>query len=338
MKIYGLEQPPRIPADLRFRRGIAPLGEDMIYAGSGKAAIALILSYLKIKGVLPNKMVPILVPQWLGTWVYAQILPYAFPTACADGGVPAVLCYHQYGFPQNMDKILEIAEACGAIVIEDCAHAARSFYKGKPLGTLGAFGFFSFSKFLFCYALGGILAKDPEFKTFVSEQQATASTALRLFVNGLKFFAECANGRNQPRGTWMFQGLTAMAYARYGEQVVAGTRALDLWLWKRDAEIESRRKNYQLLRTSTDRFGICDHLEAENVTPYAVPLYVKEERAEPLVSELLKRGVTTGIYHFDFARCVFEPDFRRCVLVPIHSGMTGRGMELLVDAIEKCCV
>jgi hypothetical protein len=113
---------------------------------------------------------------------------------------------------------------------------------------------------------------------------------------------------------------------------------LDLWLWKRDAEIESRRKNYQLLRTSTDRFGICDHLEAENVTPYAVPLYVKEERAEPLVSELLKRGVTTGIYHFDFARCVFEPDFRRCVLVPIHSGMTGRGMELLVDAIEKCCV
>jgi len=336
MKMYGLEQPPCIPVDLRISRGVPPAGDDMIYVGSGKAALALILSYLKIKGALPNKMTPILVPEWLGTWVYTQILPYAFPTVHTDVNTPIVLCYHQYGFPQNMDKVLEMAETRNAIVIEDCAHAARSFYNGKSLGSMGEFGFFSFSKFLFCYALGGVLARDPEFRAFVSEQDAKASSRLRLFVNGLKFFTEWANGRDQPRVTQMFQGLTAMAYARYGEQVAAGSRALGLWLSKRDAEMEARRVNFRLLRATADRFGICGHLEVENVTPYAVPLYVKEERAGLLVSELQKRGVASGIYHFDFARCVFEPDFRRCVLVPIHSRMTGRGMELVVDAIGKC--
>jgi dTDP-4-amino-4,6-dideoxygalactose transaminase len=336
MKIYGLEQAPRLVTDLRSVRVAPPEGEEVIYVGSGKAAIALILSYLKTKGTLPNKMTPILMPEWLGTWVYAQVLPYAFPTLRTDVNVPAVFCYHQYGFPQNMDRVLEIAEARGAIVIEDCAHAACSFFKGRPLGSMGAFGFFSFSKFVFCYTLGGVVAKDSKFRAFVSEQNAKASTLLRLFVNGVKYCSEWSNERASPRAVQFFNGLTAMAYSRYGEQVAASHRATSLWLSKQEAEVAARRQNFRLLRAKVDELGICDHLESHDVTPYAVPLYVKEDKSDALVSELRKRGVVSGVYHFDFARCVFEPDFRRCVLVPIHSGMAGRGMELVTDAIEKC--
>jgi hypothetical protein len=336
MKIYGLEQSPRLFSDVRCVRGNPTEDEKLIYVGSGKAAIAVILSYLKIKGVLPNKMTPILVPEWLGTWVYAQMLPYAFPALHADASVRAVLCHHQYGFPQDMDRILEMAQARGAIVIEDCAHAVCSFYKGQPLGSMGAFSLFSFSKFAFCYALGGVLAKDPEFRGFVLEQKKKSSTALRVFVNGVKFFSEWTGGHAFLRTARIFNGLTAMAYARYGEQFAASPGAINLWLSKRDSEIAARRENYRLLRERADKFGICDHLETEDVTPYAVPLRVKKGKAESLVAELQKRRVTSGIYHFDFARCIFEPDFKRCVLVPIHSGMSGRGMELVIDAVEKC--
>ena len=44
----------------------------------------------------------------------------------------------------DLDAILEIAETHGLKVIEDCAHAVEGSYKGKPLGTLGMAGAFSF--------------------------------------------------------------------------------------------------------------------------------------------------------------------------------------------------
>lgn len=336
MKAYPLEQAPRLAGDLFGERAAALNEKDVIYVGSGKAAIALILSYLKNRGVLPNKMTPILVPGWLGTWVYAQMLAYAFPTINTSAKTPVVFCYHQYGFPQDMDKVLEIANAHGAIVIEDCAHAAGTLYKGTPVGSIGAFGFFSYSKFAFCFALGGVMAKDVEFRAFVAERQAEASAALRYFVNGIKFFSEWSNGNEWPRATRLFNGLTAMAYARYGDQTVAGPRAVSLWLSKRDAELDSRRQNYRLLRQRVDRLGLCDHLEPDDVAPYAVPLNVRDGKAEVLLAQLQRRGIRTGIYHFDFARCVFEPDFRPCVLAPIHSGMTGRGMEIVIEAVDKC--
>ena len=43
-----------------------------------------------------------------------------------------------------MDKILEIARAHDLFVIEDAAQGIMSTYKGRPLGTIGDFGAFSF--------------------------------------------------------------------------------------------------------------------------------------------------------------------------------------------------
>jgi hypothetical protein len=338
MTAFALEQAPRWRSDiLGNRRRVQEVEADpMIYVGSGKSGIALILEYLKIKSVLTNKMTPILVPSWLGTWVYAQTLDYAFPTTRADDPAPVVICYHQYGYPQNMDKVQEIAASRKAVLIEDCAHAAGSFYKDKQLGSMGDFGLFSFSKFVFCYALGGILARDAEFRSFVSRKQKTCSRSLRLFVNGFKLLDETHIGWSRQRVAGAFNGLRRMAYSRYGQQHVAGPHALALWLAKRDNELAARRANYQLLRSRADRFGICDHLECDGVAPYAVPLVVRDGTARSLIEYLQGRGIRTGIYQFDFARCVFSPDFQPCVLVPIHSGMVGEGMSRLIEGIDKC--
>lgn len=53
-----------------------------------------------------------------------------------------VLC-HIFGVPADMDGILAIAERHGLIVIEDCAQAHGSLYRGRPVGTFGHFGCFS---------------------------------------------------------------------------------------------------------------------------------------------------------------------------------------------------
>ncbi|MCE5347670.1 MAG: aminotransferase class I/II-fold pyridoxal phosphate-dependent enzyme [Bacteroidales bacterium] len=56
----------------------------------------------------------------------------------------AIMPVHIGGYPCDMEAIMKIAKEHNIMVIEDCAHAFGSFYKGKALGTIGDFGSFSF--------------------------------------------------------------------------------------------------------------------------------------------------------------------------------------------------
>ncbi len=56
----------------------------------------------------------------------------------------AILPVHFAGRPCNMDALCEIAERHKLTIIEDCAHAIETEYKGRKTGTFGDFGCFSF--------------------------------------------------------------------------------------------------------------------------------------------------------------------------------------------------
>lgn len=56
----------------------------------------------------------------------------------------AIVPVHYAGVSCEMDVIMELAAKYNLIVIEDAAQGIMSTYKGKPLGTIGDFGAFSF--------------------------------------------------------------------------------------------------------------------------------------------------------------------------------------------------
>lgn len=56
----------------------------------------------------------------------------------------AICCVHYAGVACEMDAILDIARRHGLAVVEDAAQGVGSFYKGRPLGTIGDLGCFSF--------------------------------------------------------------------------------------------------------------------------------------------------------------------------------------------------
>ena len=56
----------------------------------------------------------------------------------------AIVVVHYAGVSCEMDKIMEIANKYHLEVVEDAAQGVMSTYKGKPLGTIGRFGCFSF--------------------------------------------------------------------------------------------------------------------------------------------------------------------------------------------------
>jgi len=56
----------------------------------------------------------------------------------------AIVVVHYSGIACDMDRIMELANRYRLIVVEDAAHAVDSFYKDKPLGSIGHLGAFSF--------------------------------------------------------------------------------------------------------------------------------------------------------------------------------------------------
>ena len=56
----------------------------------------------------------------------------------------AILAVHFAGRPCDMDAICDIRKRYNLKIIEDCAHAIETEYKGRKTGTFGEFGCFSF--------------------------------------------------------------------------------------------------------------------------------------------------------------------------------------------------
>lgn len=56
----------------------------------------------------------------------------------------AIICVHLAGWPCDMDPIMQLAHQHDLFVIEDCAQAHGALYKGKPVGTIGHVGAWSF--------------------------------------------------------------------------------------------------------------------------------------------------------------------------------------------------
>lgn len=56
----------------------------------------------------------------------------------------AIVCVHLAGLMCDMDPIMALAEEKGLYVIEDCAQAHGAMYKGRPAGSIGHIGAWSF--------------------------------------------------------------------------------------------------------------------------------------------------------------------------------------------------
>ncbi|SHM93833.1 dTDP-4-amino-4,6-dideoxygalactose transaminase [Flavobacterium xinjiangense] len=64
--------------------------------------------------------------------------------ALITGKTKAIVPVHYAGVACDMDAIMDLAAKYNLLVIEDAAQAIDSFYKGKPLGSIGHMAAFSF--------------------------------------------------------------------------------------------------------------------------------------------------------------------------------------------------
>jgi dTDP-4-amino-4,6-dideoxygalactose transaminase len=76
----------------------------------------------------------------------------------------AIFPVHYAGVGCAMDDIMAIATRHGLKVLEDAAQGVNAFYKGKPLGSIGALGAYSFheTKNYICGEGGALCINDPD--------------------------------------------------------------------------------------------------------------------------------------------------------------------------------
>ncbi len=75
----------------------------------------------------------------------------------------AIMPVHMRGIPARMDEIMAVARAHRLIVVEDVAQSNGASYRGRPLGTIGDVGCFSFQQYkVITSGEGGLVVTDDQ--------------------------------------------------------------------------------------------------------------------------------------------------------------------------------
>ncbi len=220
----------------------------------------------------------------------------------------AIVPVHYAGVACEMDTIMDIAEKHHLAVIEDAAQGIMSTYKGKPLGTIGDYGCYSFheTKNLSMGEGGAILIRD--------EKNIERAEIIReKGTNRSKFFRGEID-----KYTWVDAGSSYLP---------SELNAAYLWAQLEQAEkiIENRikcwNKYYSLLEELSKQGRIQLPVIPDGCKHNAHMFYIKakdlEERTR-LIQYLKKKGI----------QCVFH-------YVPLHSSPAGKRLGRFHG--EDCC-
>ena len=124
------------------------LGLRLLGVGPGDEVLVPDLTF--VASVNPIRYLgarPVLVDSDPETWMMSpELLAEALEDRARRGHLPAaVVVVHLFGQAADMDPILEACERHGVPVLEDAAEALGTLYKGKPAGSFGQIGAFSFN-------------------------------------------------------------------------------------------------------------------------------------------------------------------------------------------------
>lgn len=249
----------------------------------------------------------------------------------------AMIVTHFAGYPADMDAVQSIAQKHGLKIIEDAAHALPTRYKGKLVGTLGSAvtGFSFYATKTITSGEGGM---------FVTDDQEIARVARQMRLHGFSRDVFDRYTSNQPK--WRYDvaaeghkaNLTDLAAAIGIEQLAKMDRfnGLRRRIAGRYHE-ELRTARLVLPKWSMDTSW---HLYVVLVPP---------QYRDKFIETMAQKGVGCSvhfipIHHHSFWKEKLGPQFlpvaddlaEMVVSLPIHTRMTPRDIDQVIDAAKEC--
>jgi dTDP-4-amino-4,6-dideoxygalactose transaminase len=257
----------------------------------------------------------------------------------------AILPVHFAGRPCDMDAICSIADTRGLKLIEDCAHAIETTYKGKHAGTFGEFGCFSF------YVTKNIVTGEGGMVVFRNEADAA-----RVKVLGLHGMSKDAWKRFSDAGYKHYQVVEAgFKYNMMDIQAAIGIHQL-----KRVEQYYKRRQ--QVWDRYNQAFanlpiGLPAPLPTEPGTRHALHLYtllIDQKRCgitrDQFLEGMTAHNVGVGVHYMSVPEHPFYQDAfdwkpedypnamaigRQTVSIPISAKLTDADVDDVIAAVKR---
>ena len=208
-----------------------------------------------------------------------------------------IMVMHYAGVACEMDTIMDIARRHNLIVVEDAAQAVMSTYKGRPLGTIGDFGCYSFHETK-NYSMGeggAIVINNPAYIEM-------AEILREKGTNRSKFF------RGQvDKYTWVDFG---------DSYLPSDINAAYLWaqLERADEINENRFETWNYYRDKFSKYAASGRIEIPFIPDYAVHnahmFYIK-------LKDIADRSAFINYMKEHEINCAFH-------YIPLHSAPAGR--------------
>lgn len=229
----------------------------------------------------------------------------------------AIVPVHYAGIACDMDPIMEIAQKHNLIVIEDAAQAVDSYYKGRPLGSIGHLAAFSFHETKNIIAgEGGLLAINDE--QFVHR----AEILWEKGTNRAEFFRGEVN-----KYGWVDTGssflpseiIAAFLYAQLENLDLIQNRRKELW-----------NKYYQLLKPLADKgmfkLPVIPQYATNNAHMFFLVCHNLEKRTE--IIKRLKDNDILAVFHY---LSLHDSEFYR----PKHDGRDLPNSDMFADCLVR---
>lgn len=289
--------------------------------GQGDEVIVPANTYIaSVIGVTENGGTPVFVD----ADAYMEINADAIEEKITDR-TKAILPVHLYGQSSRMDKITEIAEKHGLMLVEDCAQSHGATYNGKLTGTFGAIGCFSFypTKPLGAFGdAGAILTND--------DTLAERIRLLRNYGSKVKYHNEI-NGVNSRM-----------------DEVQAAVLKVGLKYMQEGTAERKRQAKLYMDGIKNDKIVIPPVYEAADHVYHLFPVLV--ENRESFQTFLKKNGINTQV-HYPIppyvAECYGEWGYRwsdfpnaerfakQEVSLPIYAGLPDEELRYVIDVINS---
>jgi dTDP-4-amino-4,6-dideoxygalactose transaminase len=310
-----------------------------VETSSARASVSILMNYLLNNRLLKDNSQMILMPKWICNCFTQTIRNYTNPVLSYNTDVKMVLVYHQYGFPQDMDEISDFCDRKKIMIIEDCAHAISGSYKNTKLGRFGYASVYSFSKFFPSIWGGGLFTNDEKLYTWSSNSENIVnkkSFSLFAHISKYQINKNSLNLKisNKKKDYWNY--LNTLLYPGFKDMQKNNSlvKTIVNQYIKKDI-LKKRVENYNFILKYFKNTQLFSKLETENIYPYVIPLLEKEEKLSKLNIFLNDNGIKTGIYHFDENRNIFNPDFKRCIWLPVHEKVSNDNLLFICESVKK---
>ncbi len=245
----------------------------------------------------------------------------------------AIMPVHYGGWPVRMDELKDIA---GDIpVVEDCAHAAGSRYKGQPVGSIGTMGCFSFHavKNLAMGEGGAITMKDSDL----------AERARRIRWLGIDH--ETWDRTQLGTFYWWEYSIDEIGVKSHLNDIHAAIGLVQL----QKLEMANRRRRgivemYRQGLHDIEQIELPPEETTDSVSSWHI-FKIKAHRRDDLNIFLGRTGISTSVHYkpLHLYSCygqqpslpAAEDAFRRILTLPLYPDLTDSEVSYVIDSIRK---